>query len=164
MDSLQLLSTYPIWSVILIGAAVIIIILKCIDWGKKTWKKRQDFKQAAILEGEEIQKQEDATTHEKEALEKRVKELEEGYKKVIELLQKQDAVLDLLQESDELEIKTWIKAQHDKWVPTGCIDSQALDLVCQRYAVYKQEGGNSWAEKMVEDIKNLTIVTNIPLK
>lgn len=163
MNILQLLSDYPIWTVILITVASIIIILKVVDWGKKTWQKRQEFRNAAILEGEKIQQQEDLALKEKNELKSRVEQLEQQNAQLLEILNKQQIILDLLKESDELDIKTWIKAQHDKWVPTGCIDSQALELVCQRFAIYQKEGGNSWAERMVEDIKQLTIVTNIPL-
>lgn len=163
MSLLTFLAEYPIWTVILITVAAIIIILKIIDWSKKIWQKRQAFKEAAVHEGEEHQKEEDILKQEKEALEKRVKDLEDGFLKATAMLEKQQEIFDLLKESDELDIKAWIKAQHDRWVPTGCIDSQALELVCQRFAIYQKEGGNSWAEKMVEDIKQLTIVTNIPL-
>lgn len=163
MNLLQLLSNYPIWTVILITVASIIIILKLIEWGKKTWQKRQDFKTAAMHEGEKHQQQEDLAQHEKESLEKRIKELENHYSEMEKIFQKQQETLDLLKESDELNIKAWIKAQHDRWMPSGCIDSQSLELICQRFAIYQKEGGNSWAERMVEDIEQLTIVTNIPL-
>jgi hypothetical protein len=37
MSLLTFLSEYPIWTVILITVAAIIIILKIIDWSKKIW-------------------------------------------------------------------------------------------------------------------------------
>lgn len=162
MGILQFLSSFPIWTVILITVAAIIVILKIIDWAKKTWQKRQDFKEAAIHEGEKIQKQEDLAQQEKDELEKRLKILEQNYIALKESLDKQQKILDLLMESDELDIKTWIKTQHDRWMPTGYIDSQILDLVCQRFEIYEKEGGNSWAKKLVEDMQKLTVVTNIP--
>ena len=60
-----------------------------------------------------------------------------------------------LTKSDMLDIKSWIKAQHERYMAQGWIDLQALDLVCQRHAVYKEEGGNSWADCLVEDLKGL---------
>lgn len=163
MNILEFLSSYPIWTVILIAVASIIIILKVIDWCKKIWRKRQEFQNAAILEGEKLQKQEDTVQHEKDELEKRLKILEQNYIALKESLDKQQKTLDLLMESDELDIKTWIKTQHDRWMPTGYIDSQVLDLVCQRFEIYEKEGGNSWAKKLVEDMQKLTTVTNVPL-
>lgn len=163
MNLLTFLSQYPIWTVILITVASIIIILKIIEGCKKLWQKRQDFQNAAEQRGEAHQRQEDAQTHEKEDAEKRLRQLEDNYKLLSEILAKQQQTLDLLMESDELDIKTWIKTQHDQWMPTGYIDSQILDLVCQRFEIYEREGGNSWAKKMVDDMKELTIVTNVPL-
>lgn len=46
----------------------------------------------------------------------------------------------------------------------GAIDSESLSLVIDRYRVYAEEGGNSWAERMVNDIKALPIVTAIELR
>jgi hypothetical protein len=65
--------------------------------------------------------------------------------------------LTLLTESDKLNTKAWIKEQHDKWIPLGFIDSQSLDLICARYAIYELEGGNGWAKKMVDEIKALPV-------
>jgi len=45
------------------------------------------------------------------------------------LIVKQQKQIDLLVKSDELDIKSWIKAQHEKWIPRKCIDSQTLDLL-----------------------------------
>lgn len=163
MSLLTFLSQYPIWAVILIAVASIIIVLKIIEGCKKLWQKRKDFQNAAEQRGEEHQREEDAQAQEKEDAEKRLQKLEENYTKLSEILIKQQQTLDLLMESDELDIKTWIKTQHDQWMPTGYIDSQILDLVCQRYEIYEREGGNSWAKKMVDDMKQLTIVTNVPL-
>lgn len=164
MSILTFLSQYPIWTVILITVASIIIILKIIEGCKKLWQKRQEFQNAAEQRGEAHQREEDAQTQEREDTEKRLKELEKNYAALSEILIKQQQTLDLLTESDELDIKTWIKTQHDQWMPTGYIDSQILDLVCQRYEIYEREGGNSWAKKMVDDMKQLTIVTNVPLR
>lgn len=163
MNILTFLSQYPIWTVILITVASIIIILKVIEGCKKLWQKRQDFQNAAEQRGEEHQREESAQIQEREDAENRLKKLEENYAKLSEILIRQQQTLDLLMESDELDIKTWIKTQHDQWMPTGYIDSQILDLVCQRYEIYEREGGNSWAKKMVDDLKQLTIVTNVPL-
>ena len=78
---------------------------------------------------------------------------------MMQMLQKQQAQIDLLIQSDELTIKAWIKEQHEKWVAFQCIDSQSLELLTQRFNIYQQEGGNSWAEKLIDEIKELPIIT-----
>lgn len=69
-----------------------------------------------------------------------------------------EAKVSLLLESDQQAIKTWIKAQHDKWMPKKYIDSYILELLDKRYAIYVKEDGNSWAEDMVKDLRSLTVV------
>lgn len=69
-----------------------------------------------------------------------------------------EAKVSLLLESDQQAIKTWIKAQHDKWMPKKYIDSYTLELLDKRYAIYVKEDGNSWAEDMVKDLRSLTVV------
>lgn len=69
-----------------------------------------------------------------------------------------EAKVSLLLESDQQAIKTWIKAQHDKWMPKKYIDSYTLELLDKRYAIYVKEKGNSWAEDMVKDLRSLTVV------
>jgi hypothetical protein len=39
-----------------------------------------------------------------------------------------------------------------------------LELICDRYDIYKEEGGNSWAEKLVNEIKALPVVIVIPTR
>lgn len=63
--------------------------------------------------------------------------------------------------SDELDIKAWIKAQHDKALLKKSLDSETRDLLEQRFAIYKKEGGNGWAEQMMKDIRNMPVVTRI---
>jgi hypothetical protein len=65
--------------------------------------------------------------------------------------------------TNELDIKSWIKAQHEKWIFKGCIDSQMLDLLEQRYAIYTAEGGNSWAKKLMDELRALPTVTVVSL-
>jgi hypothetical protein len=41
------------------------------------------------------------------------------------------------------------------------IDSQSLDLLESRYKIYVREDGNSWAEKLMNDLRALPIVTTV---
>ena len=79
------------------------------------------------------------------------------------IVSQQKELIEQLTESDMLNTKAWIKEQHEKWIALQCIDSQSLDLVLQRYKIYAKEGGNGWAQKMVEEIKALPTITVIPI-
>lgn len=105
----------------------------------------------------------EARAEEKEARfsngEQRMDTLEENVKELRKIAERQAELIQILIQSDQLDIKSWLKAQHEHWMELGCIDSQMLDLVTQRFAIYAKEGGNSWAERLVEDMRSLPVVT-----
>lgn len=159
----ELISTFGIAQVIIILLIGIPSLVKFISWCKELWAAREKFKQENIEKGKAIE----ARAEEKEARlangEARIGVLESETKELKALVQAQTKLIDLLIKSDELDIKSWIKAQHEKWVPRKCIDSQTLDLLEQRYAIYTEEGGNSWAKKLVEEMRSLPVVTVVPI-
>lgn len=164
MDLLTFLSTYSIWQVLLIAAATILLTVKIIEGVKALWKKRASFQNEARLEGKRLQHEKESREAEEQAEEKRIADLEISLKEVQSVLATQQQLIELLIRSDELDIKAWIQQQHEKWITLQCIDSQSLDLVLQRYEIYAEEGGNGWAKRMVQDIKQLPIVTVIPVQ
>ena len=146
--------------ILLIGGAAIV---KFIEWCKKTWQKRSDFaqqnQQIGMQREQEIEAREDRLA----SGEARMGALEENVKALTEIAKRQQEMIELLVQSDELDIKSWIKAQHEKWIPLGCIDSQTLDILEQRYAIYAKEGGNGWAKKQVEEMRALPTATVVPV-
>ena len=164
MGTLEFLAAYPIWTVLLIIVAGLICIFKFIDWCKKLWTTREDFKNEARIEGEQHQKTIDKEEEAAKAEEERIKKLEKAVSSLTILIEKQQQQIDLLIRSDELDIKAWIQQQHEKWMALQCIDSQSLDLVIKRGEIYTEEGGNGWAERMIQDIKALPVLTVIPVQ
>lgn len=162
-DLINFLSNYGVWETLMIIAAGVIILLKMISGGKNLWAKRTAFQEAARKLGAQEQKQVDREREVEEQEEKRIADLETSVAALGLMLDRQQQQISLLIRSDELDIKAWIQSQHEKWITLQCIDSQSLDLVLQRYAIYAEEGGNGWAKKMVEDIRALPVVTVIPV-
>lgn len=155
----SLISTYGIEVIILILLMAIPALVNFITWCKKLWTSREQFKQDNINKGRAIEKSAEAEEERLLNGEARMAALEKQIGKLTEIIEKQQQQIELLIKSDELDIKSWIKAQHEKWIPRKCIDSQTLDLLAQRYAIYEQEGGNSWAKKLVEELRALPTVT-----
>lgn len=164
IDLITLLSAYPVWTVLIIAVASILSILKIIDWCKKLVVMRAEFRNKAILEGEKIQACKDAQKETEEEKEARIVALEKSVTNLNNVVAEQQKLLQLLVESDELDIKAWLKAQHERWIALQCVDSQSLELICQRFDIYAKEGGNSWAQKLVDEIKALPVVTIIPVE
>lgn len=158
----QILSTFGVGTVLIILLVAIPTIVNFITWCKGIWSKREQFKQDNINKGREME----AHKEEKETRfsngEARMTSLEEDVKDLKTIIARQQQLIELLVESDELDIKSWIKAQHEKWMPRRCIDGQTLELLCQRFKIYTKEGGNSWAEKLVEDLMALPIIPAEP--
>jgi hypothetical protein len=71
------------------------------------------------------------------------------------MIQNQEKIIRRLEDSDKLTIKTYIKEQHAIWMRKGYIDSQVLELLEERFKIYREEGGNSWAEKLMNEMRAL---------
>ena len=151
----ELIATFGFEPVIIILLIAIPSIISMISWCKKLWGQRENFKQANIAQGRSLEKREEQEEERFSSGEARIQDLELQMKTLTDIIIKQQTQIDLLIQSDELDIKSWIKTQHEKWMPKKHIDSQILDLLEQRYAVYTKEGGNSWAEKLMKELRTL---------
>lgn len=64
--------------------------------------------------------------------------------------------IDRLTESDMHDIKQFIVREYHYFVEQKkWIDDYSLDTILLRYADYKQEGGNSYIEMLIDEIKKL---------
>lgn len=73
--------------------------------------------------------------------------------------------IDLLIASDKDDIKAWITTQHHLFVHEyKCIDDYSLDCIEKRFSHYKDEGGNSFIELLMSEIRALPKVSVLPDK
>ena len=154
-----LLTTVPITYIILTLLLGIPAIVNFIKWCKEIWKVRQKFRDDAVNEGKNIEKATEAEQFRFAEGESRISALESTVEKLSTVIEQQHELIKQLRVSDMLSIKAWIKDQHEKWMQKGWIDSQALDLLSQRYEIYEKEGGNHWAKKLVDELKGLPVLT-----
>lgn len=71
--------------------------------------------------------------------------------------------IELLIASDKDDIKAWITAQHHLFVyEYKCIDDYSLDCIEKRYSHYTAEGGNSFIETLMNEIRALPKVSVLP--
>lgn len=159
----ELFMAFDPLTVILVLMIGIPSIINFIGWCKRIWNQRQQFQQENIDKGKRIEAREEREENRLQKGESRMTTLESDVADLKGIAKKQQELIELLIQSDELDIKSWIKIQHEKWMPKGCIDSQTLDLLEQRYAIYEKEGGNSWAKKLMTELRSLPVVTVIPI-
>ena len=157
-----LLETYSLVSILIILIIAIPSIVSVISWCKKLWSQREKFKQDNIQLGKALEAQDEEEEARLTRDEERIKLLEDNLVELKGLFKIQQEQIALLIKSDELDIKSWIKIQHEKWMPRQCIDSQTLDLIEQRFEIYEKEGGNSWAKRLMKDLRSLPVVTIVP--
>lgn len=99
--------------------------------------------------------QEDFTKHVQES-EKQIKELYELHSKTEANLNKIIDSIQLLINSDKDDIKAWITEKHHYYCyEKRHIDDYSLDCIEKRYTHYKNEGGNSFVEDLMRDIRRL---------
>lgn len=62
----------------------------------------------------------------------------------------------LLMESDKDDIKSWITEKHHYFCyEKGYIDDYSLDCIEKRFKHYRDEGGNSFVEDLMNDLRHL---------
>ena len=158
-----LLAQFSLETIIIISIAALVGAFKLYSWAQKMYQKKLSDDAAKIQQGRELQKRDTAQEERFEGGEARIAKLETAIVTLTNIANKQQDQIDLLIQSDELNIKTWMKEQHEKWMPKGFIDNYTYDLLEQRYAIYTKEGGNSWAEKIMSDLRSLPVVTIVPV-
>lgn len=111
----------------------------------------------------------------KNALQESVNNLiktQENMKYDIDICQKQmkdmikeiNSSIILLTESDKDDIKAWITEKHHYFCyELGYIDDYSLDCIEKRYCHYKDEGGNTFIDTFMEDIRALPKRNNTSL-
>lgn len=103
--------------------------------------------------------------NQKEALERRLQkgsqvmnELKNSQQTTDEILKNLSAKIDLLIDSDKDDIKSYITREHHYFCyKLGYIDDFSLDCIEKRFKHYSDEGGNSFIENFMKDLRALPI-------
>ena len=148
----ELLSQYTIPQIILFIAALIFIVKgvqDTIDFFKN--KYNQKFNKDYDTKTKEIRLEEFY-----EMAGEQHKEVMMEMEKVSESVNQLSQRIDKLTESDMHDIKQFIVREYHYFVEQKkWIDDYSLDTILLRYADYKQEGGNSYIEMLIDEIKKL---------
>lgn len=115
-----------------------------------------------------VKKRFNTTIIDRENQNKKKEEITENIDKLFEMQKEQSAAIDkltksvdLLLRSDRDDIKAWITQQHHHYCyELKYIDDFSLDCIEKRYAHYKAEGGNSFIEDLMTDLRSLKKVSS----
>lgn len=146
---LELLTTYSIVEIIsflVITAGALKGFVSFWDWA--TARLKQVFKK-------ENQRESDS---------EQIKKLTEQQKVTDKKIEKIINAIDLLTQSDKDDIKAWITEKHHYFCyEKQQIDDYSLDCIEKRYNHYKDEGGNSFIDDLMSDLRSLKKISGLRL-
>lgn len=140
----ELFEQFDLTTIILILLLVFFLVLEVsqgIDYFRKKNKNKNDEyqdreKRIANLE---------ALEHDSEKTIQKIKNDLDEVKKNI----------NLLITSDKDDIRSWITDKYHYFINLGYIDDFSLDCLERRFKSYKQEGGNTYVDSMMEELRAL---------
>lgn len=147
---IELLSTYSVGEILIFIVLLALAfrgVVDFIDWGKKKFQGKID---------EEGNKEK-----EKDTIKENIDELFKMQKAQKDSIDKLTESVNLLLQSDKDDIKAWITEKHHYYCyQLKYIDDFSLDCIEKRYAHYKKEGGNSFVEDLMRDLRSLRKVSS----
>ena len=149
---LELLGTYSLTQIVTFIVLLAIAVkegITLVIWFKDFFKKKfnDDMKNTVATKerNEQICKiKEDMQT------------LIDSQEKIFKEIESFKQQLEMIIESDKDDIKSWITEKHHfycfekKW-----IDDYSMDCIEKRYGHYKDEGGNSFIEELMNELRSL---------
>ena len=112
---------------------------------KQGYELVQYFRNKTVDHVDKIREQE-------EALEQVIKNMQQQKKQLQSITDKIDELL----VSDKDSIKSWIVMLYKQYKkdPSG-LDSMQMDLLERRFSHYKQEGGNSYIDNLMQELREI---------
>ena len=147
---IELLSNYSVSEVItfiVIIALAIKGVIEFYEWAKKKMQTASNDRH---------EEEENNTT-----IKENIDELFKMQKEQKESIDKLTQSVNLLIQSDKDDIKAWITEKHHYYCyELKYIDDFSLDCIEKRYAHYIKEGGNSFVEDLMRDLRSLKKVSS----
>lgn len=148
------LTAQNIGMVILVLIVMVPQLIKSVQWVLKVVKEHKKNQKEAFEAGQAAQAEECAVEERFEAGEAKIEKLIQEESAILKSLDSIQKCLEWLNESDNLNIKYVIKRSWEQSVSEGKpLDHYEFDLLEHRYAIYRMRGGNSWAENMMNEIR-----------
>lgn len=147
----QLLTNYSLGQIfifIVLAAIALKEVVTFLDWvNDKARKKVQKEQQPQTISQKlnlAIQEQDEE-----------IFQIKEDMLQIQQSIERLNKNIEMLISSDRDSIKAWLTAQHHYFMEKGTIDYYSFDCISKRYSHYKEEGGNTFIDDIMEDINNL---------
>ena len=148
------LTAQNIGMVILVLIVMVPQLIKSVQWVIKVVKEHKKNQQDAFRAGQAAQAEDEAIDERFTSGEQKIEMLIKEESAIVTSLDSIKKCLEWLNESDNLNIKYVIKRSWEQTVVQGKpLDHYEHELLEHRYAIYRLRGGNSWAEGMMNEIR-----------
>ncbi len=148
------LTAQNIGMVLLVLIVMVPQLIKSVQWVVKIVKEHKKNQKEAFEAGQAAQEEESEIEQRFEAGEEKINKLIQEESAILKSLDSIQKCLEWMNESDNLNIKYVIKRSWEQTVVNGKpLDHYEFDLLEHRYAIYRGRGGNSWAENMMNEIR-----------
>ena len=148
----ELLETYSVVEIIIflvLIAAAIKCAIEFFDWSHERLKNVFDKEYNTTKQQAEIDRQFTDINN-------KIKDLEEAQTNIIEKLDTVNDNINLLLASDMDDIKMDLTKEHHYYCyEQGWIDDYSLECCLKRFDHYTDEGGNSFIERFIKELKRL---------
>lgn len=149
IELLQHYSLSDIFMFTLFLALAVKSLVSFFDWAQDRFNKAFDEEYIQLNEKEELKKRIQRN-------DKTLKVLESNQEEMDKILKQLSNKIDMLIQSDKDDIKSYITREHHHFCyEVGWIDDFSLDCLEKRFKHYQDEGGNSFIEGFMEEIREL---------
>ena len=148
---IELLTNYSLGQIlvfIVITAVALKEVITFFDWMHDKLKKRFQKEQ----QPQNISEKFNTVLKQKE---QQLSEMASQIEEIQSCINNINMNLQMLIASDKDAIKAWLTSQHHHFMEKGAIDYYSFDCISRRYQHYKEEGGNTFIDDLMEDINNL---------
>ncbi len=127
-----------------------------VDWGKDRLKTTYDKSNKSKENHRELRNEINELNNKLNQLFDENKRVNEKLTDINRSFENVNKRVEMLIDSDKEDIKAYITEKHHFFVyERGWVDDHSLDCLEHRFAVYKQEHGNSFAEGLMNEIRAL---------
>ena len=147
-----LLKAYSLQDILIFMVLLAIAIKGAIsffDWAKERLSRvyKKEYAETKTQEDLDAKLQQESVA---------IQKLEKNQAEMMTAMEKLSNKIDALIDSDKDDIKSFLVKEHHYFCyQRGWVDDYSLDCCEKRYKHYVQEGGNSFIEDMMNEIRNL---------
>ena len=126
-----------------------------INWCKEQYKKQFDKDYKAISKDEKFNELVERQEKQNKEIKEQMTELREQINILAQESKNIKDTVTMLKVSDMRDIKGWIVEKHHQLMKQKWVDDFTMDTLEKRYLSYTTEGGNTYVEDLMNDIRNL---------